>query len=811
MTVARTSAAKAQPAAKAASKNTPATLNVVPPTPLMSKQGACACGGECPRCKAGALQAKRAATTPGDGYEREADRMAEHVLRMPDPARASETPRTAHGAAAKAKASSASTESRPTLSRAVGTAYNAGTARAEVTPPIVEEALRTPGHSLATPVRAFMEPRFGHDFSDVRVHADTGAAASARAVNALAYTVGRDVVFAAGQYTPSTDSGRKLLAHELAHVVQQRTSPLAIQRKAAIGELPAPGEVDFDTLADQVYDAMDRWGTDEEAVYRALQQLRGDPAMIKTLIARYAQRHDGADLIADIESDFSDTELEYALQLLGRGHAGAAQEVVIGPEATNLERAARRLHAAMEDWGTDEEAIYATLLPFNRATQDLEKTYLALFGNSLREEIIGEMSSSELDYALSLLSFDADSFIEQNFEESQRPLARKILNDILAVKTDRLDFADERELAVDISKRLRTSQLMQESQTGGAFAYPESCTQDDCPGACIGHGQPGDPNFVPANINFNAHVNKDARVYWVRSADAQNYYQFTLTPDGWEDPYRALVRLFTPQPSICDQTLIHCDYLTTVIHLRAFAESIGTDVFNKRVQSGAIAMNLSYWGFRDLMLPAAPGSPEAGYARSREAVSLQAVRPSSEDELLIGDHVIFWNHLAYDALTASPTWAGPWRLENALLVDQDENGENLYEGHGAPTNEAQEVVKGNAALVLKDMVVAYNGPAQAAINLTKSVERGDAGAQADLNAKFPRIVPGDAPGTWWIAELDTREENRVRPQRFYGLRLLIDADDPALVGLRDPTDVSKMGWVKRPIESAPGRSPSRPK
>jgi hypothetical protein len=69
-----------------------------------------------------------------------------------------------------------------------------------------------------------MESRFGRDFSKVRVHADLKAAESARAVNALAYTVGRDVVFGAGQYTPSTREGRQLLAHELAHVLQQRQS-----------------------------------------------------------------------------------------------------------------------------------------------------------------------------------------------------------------------------------------------------------------------------------------------------------------------------------------------------------------------------------------------------------------------------------------------------------------------------------------------------------------------------------------------------------------------------------------------------------
>jgi hypothetical protein len=67
-----------------------------------------------------------------------------------------------------------------------------------------------------------MEPRFGHDFSRVRVHTDSKAAESARAVNALAYTVGRDVVFGAGQHVPGTSAGQRLLAHELAHVVQQK-------------------------------------------------------------------------------------------------------------------------------------------------------------------------------------------------------------------------------------------------------------------------------------------------------------------------------------------------------------------------------------------------------------------------------------------------------------------------------------------------------------------------------------------------------------------------------------------------------------
>ncbi|MGH2354072.1 MAG: eCIS core domain-containing protein [Chloroflexota bacterium] len=88
-------------------------------------------------------------------------------------------------------------------------------------PAAVEDTLLSPGQPLEPATRARMEARFGHNFGQVRVHADARAAGSARAVNALAYTVGRDVVFGAGQYAPGTRTGQRLIAHELAHVVQQ--------------------------------------------------------------------------------------------------------------------------------------------------------------------------------------------------------------------------------------------------------------------------------------------------------------------------------------------------------------------------------------------------------------------------------------------------------------------------------------------------------------------------------------------------------------------------------------------------------------
>ena len=99
-------------------------------------------------------------------------------------------------------------------------------------PPIVNDVLQSPGQSLAQGPRSFMEARFGHDFSRVRIHTDDKAAKSAKAINAQAYTFGQDVVFGKGKYNPQTFEGKSLLAHELTHVVHQAQRGPAIQRKA---------------------------------------------------------------------------------------------------------------------------------------------------------------------------------------------------------------------------------------------------------------------------------------------------------------------------------------------------------------------------------------------------------------------------------------------------------------------------------------------------------------------------------------------------------------------------------------------------
>src|SRR5277367_4161511 len=158
-----------------------------------------------------------AVNQPGDIYEQEADSMADEIMRMPSTELhrkcthcEEEEDRKIHRKCAQCEEEEHKLHRKET---------GAGPATA---PTVVHEVLRSPGQPLDAGARAFMEPRFGHDFSRVRVHTDARAAESARAVNALAYTAGPNIVFAHAQYEPQNLVGRRLLSHELAHVVQQQ-------------------------------------------------------------------------------------------------------------------------------------------------------------------------------------------------------------------------------------------------------------------------------------------------------------------------------------------------------------------------------------------------------------------------------------------------------------------------------------------------------------------------------------------------------------------------------------------------------------
>lgn len=192
------------------------------------------------------LLPKLTVNRPGDRYEQEADRVANQVMRRPDPHGVAPGPvigsrgltalqRCGCGgegggggepcAACRQRETEGQDGGGSSLHRS-----EAGPAPVDTAPPIVHDVLRSPGKPLDGATRSFMEPRFGRDLGDVRIHTGAQAATSARAVHARAYTVGRDVVFAAGRYQPETEGGRWLLAHELAHVVQQAGPAPALRR-----------------------------------------------------------------------------------------------------------------------------------------------------------------------------------------------------------------------------------------------------------------------------------------------------------------------------------------------------------------------------------------------------------------------------------------------------------------------------------------------------------------------------------------------------------------------------------------------------
>jgi hypothetical protein len=172
--------------------------------------------------RSGTIQPKLAISQPGDVHEQEADRIAEEVMRMPEPAL------QCAGCESAATPCPACEEKAAIAQRK---ADHDSHAKSDSASASFVESLGS-GRPLDPQTRAFFEPRFGADFSHVRVHTDPLAAESARAFTAQAYTVGRDVVFGAGQYAPGSNEGRRLLSHELTHVVQQANGQqLLLQRQ----------------------------------------------------------------------------------------------------------------------------------------------------------------------------------------------------------------------------------------------------------------------------------------------------------------------------------------------------------------------------------------------------------------------------------------------------------------------------------------------------------------------------------------------------------------------------------------------------
>jgi len=195
---------------------------------------------------------------PGDIYEREADRVADHVMRsVTIPAQIAELlPKIRRKcslceAGGKPCQDCADEEKHIQRQSESSNEPNEGTV-----PSIVHEVLQSPGEKLDSKTKAFFESSFEYDFGNVRIHNDARAAGSAKAINALAYTSGRNIIFGPGQYSPNSNNGRRLLAHELTHVVQQGAANRTptIQRQSAPNDGNNPDSETGSTVTDILRD-----------------------------------------------------------------------------------------------------------------------------------------------------------------------------------------------------------------------------------------------------------------------------------------------------------------------------------------------------------------------------------------------------------------------------------------------------------------------------------------------------------------------------------------------------------------------------
>ena len=306
-------------------------------------QRKCACGGSsgltgsCTECEkkklvGQPLQTKLRINEPGDEYEQEADRVAEQVMRMAEPGKETDEENTA---------------TAPLVQRKI----NANSAGIGSVPPVVHDTLSSPGQPLDATTRAFFEPRFGHDFSKVRIHAGHQASVAARSVDARAFTSGSDVVFADGQFRSGTDDGRRLLAHELAHTIHQTgVGASEIQRTIGDGHDLTSSKFAGDVILEAVYDDERKLqsGDTGAAVSKAVRKLQ--LALIDAGFSRPGLRANGK---FDAKTTAAVMDFQRASGLEGGSIAKGIDGVV---DATTMGWLDQRFSAGPTPAGTTPEA-----------------------------------------------------------------------------------------------------------------------------------------------------------------------------------------------------------------------------------------------------------------------------------------------------------------------------------------------------------------------------------------------------------------------------------------------------------------------
>lgn len=366
------------------------------------------------------LQAKLKINAPNDSYEQEADRVADAVMRMPAEA-LQRQPLEEEEKMLQAKPADPGANC-PDLQRQVEEKEEEEFLqpkrdgdRVEVTPELESgiSSSRGDGRPLSEKDRTFFEPRMGLDLGNVKVYTGSQAADLTHQINARAFTLGSDIYFGAGQYSPESFEGKKLLAHELAHVIQQSTDyakPEIVQRQSVATGVGAGGlsQEWLHQIARVLYQAMKGPGTDEEAIYSAFS---GRTQAQVDAIARVYKENYRRNLLADLKDELTGSEMEHLAifsPTAASGAPGSAQKA-----RAFADMVAAQLNRAMDRTGTDEEAIYAALTGRIQAEIDaIKAAYKRLTKRELEADIRDEMSGEELKRALFLLNQNANSDVD---------------------------------------------------------------------------------------------------------------------------------------------------------------------------------------------------------------------------------------------------------------------------------------------------------------------------------------------------------------------------------------------------------------
>jgi hypothetical protein len=379
------------------------------------------------------------------------------------------------------------------------------------------------------------------------------------------------------------------------------------------------------------------------------------------------------------------------------------------------------------------------------------------------------------------------------------------------------DFQNEQELQMEIVKRSSTVKHMEESQAdyaaGGAFAYPFTESNGTAlygprvNYAAREYWEPAVPDNY-ANRDTKANAAKNAKLLHSKRPDRYHFYGdqdagygWKLSKKGQTDPYKAVALLFTPQSQPRLRSLLHCDYLVSLVNMLSLADAIGPAAFNDRVRVFGVDQFVLRWNaFQDLHAITYFRDKEGEFAIVKDVGQLpkpglrttQRVRPSSPADLIIGDHVVFFNHLAYDLLNERIRNA--WRLENAVLIRRGAKGDpkdDVFLGHGSGKHTGEEL--------RKRLADEYNTVASLADGAVKRAKSKDKKTQAsgmtELRNSFPNInlvgsefrVQGIVGGCKYLDE------------PFEKLKHISPKD---VVGPFDPCIPTLMYVVERPIESA---------